>query len=338
VVPALAVAEALRAAAAEVSFIGGDRAERDLVPAAGFELRCLDVEGLDRRNVPRAARALLKSGRAALQARAWLRELQADAVMGGGGYVAAPVVLAAATLRVPVVLTEADSHLGITNRALAPLARRVCLAFELPGRTGPRYRVTGRPVPAPSVGREEARAQLGIEGDRACMLVFGGSLGARSINEATFEAFAQAPIRVLHVSGKRDYPQLAQRSHGNDYELIEYLDSERFAVALAASDLVIARSGGSIFEIAAHGRPAVLIPYPHAAAQHQAANAAWMQRAGAACVIADEELNAGLLAETVASLLGDPPRLHAMALASAALARPHAASDVATELLEAARG
>jgi UDP-N-acetylglucosamine--N-acetylmuramyl-(pentapeptide) pyrophosphoryl-undecaprenol N-acetylglucosamine transferase len=203
------------------------------------------------------------------------------------------------------------------------------------------------------------------------VLVFGGSLGARSINKAAVEAFAgeaptdatsidtpptprtsidTTPIRdsstdkvitgmafgVLHVAGRRDYPELAARNLPLGYDLREYLDLEAFADALVASDLVVARAGGSVFEIAAHGAPAILVPYPHASADHQTANARWMADAGAAIVIPDGELNAQRLVQEVAELLGDEERLAAMARASKGLARPDAAKEIAHELLEAA--
>jgi UDP-N-acetylglucosamine--N-acetylmuramyl-(pentapeptide) pyrophosphoryl-undecaprenol N-acetylglucosamine transferase len=258
--------------------------------------------------------------------------------MGGGGYVAGPVALAGATLGLPVILTEADSRLGLANRALAPLARRVCLAFPLAGRDTGRYLVTGRPSPPATADRAAARAALGIAPQAKCLLVFGGSLGARSINEAAFAAFAQdAPAHVLHVAGARDYAALAERPRGRHYDLREYLPTSAFGAALAASDLVLARAGGSIFEVAAHGRPAILVPYPHAAGEHQATNAAWMERAGAAVVIADADLSAAGLRACVERLLGDEQRLAAMAAASAALARPDAAALIAREILTAAR-
>jgi UDP-N-acetylglucosamine--N-acetylmuramyl-(pentapeptide) pyrophosphoryl-undecaprenol N-acetylglucosamine transferase len=144
-VPALAVADALRDRGADVAFVGGDRAERTLVPAAGYALEALALAGLDRRNPRRAARALWLAARAFVRARALLAARGVDVVLGAGGYVAGPVALAALTRRIPVVLTEADSHLGLTNRLLAPFAARVCLAFPIDGRTGRRYRVTGRP-------------------------------------------------------------------------------------------------------------------------------------------------------------------------------------------------
>ena len=264
-----------------------------------------------------------------------LKEVRPAVVVGGGGYVAGPVGLAAVLQRIPIVLTEADSHLGLTNRLLARFAKRVCLAFELPGREPPRYRVTGRPGPPPATDRPKARARFDLQEHETCVLVFGGSLGARSINEAAVEAFAGADFRVLHACGERDYAMLRARVTRPGYDLRPYIDG--FGEALLAADLVVARSGGSIAEIAAHGRPAVLIPYPHASADHQTTNARWMADAGAAVVIPDAELTSARLAQEVGGLLYDQSTLSAMARASAALARPQAAVDVAREVLEAAR-
>ncbi len=332
--PALAVAERLRAAGAEVVFVGGQRAEAELVPAAGYELRTIRVEGLSRTNPLRAARAVMRAGAAVGTAGAILGELRPAAVLGGGGYVAGPVGLAALARRIPLVLTEADSHLGITNRLLAPRARRVCLAFPIAGRSGPRYRVTGRPVPPPVTDVAAARARFGLAPGESSVLVFGGSLGARTINEAAVEAFHAAPFHVLHAAGTRDHAALAARVDGENYDLRAYIDD--FGEALAACDLCVARAGGSIFEIAAAGKPAILVPYPYASADHQTANARWMAEAGAAVVVPDHELTAARLGVEVGGLLGDPSRLAAMASAAAGLARPDAAQAVADEVLAAA--
>ncbi len=333
--PALAVADALRAEGAHVEFAGGERAEAELVPAAGYPLHRLRVEGLSRTSPVKAARAILRAGGALVTARRILAAVRPDVVLGGGGYVAGPVGLAAARAGIPIVLAEADSHLGLTNRLLAPRARRVCLAFPIPGREAPRYRVTGRPVPPPVTDVSRARSRFGLGGDETCVLVFGGSLGARSINEAAVAGLAGAPYRVLHVAGRRDFAALRGRvAPDTGYDLLEYLSD--FGDALAACDLCVARSGGSIFEVAAHGRPAILVPYPHAAADHQTANARWMAEGGAAVVVADAELTPERLRREVDGLLADPLRLAAMASASARLARPDAARDIAGEVLAAA--
>jgi UDP-N-acetylglucosamine--N-acetylmuramyl-(pentapeptide) pyrophosphoryl-undecaprenol N-acetylglucosamine transferase len=336
VVPALAVADALRADGAEVTFVGGDRAELELVPAAGYELRTLRVMPLPRGRPVKAARATLVAAAAVREARRIVKDVRPSAILAGGGYVAGPVGVAAVLSRVPLVLTEADSHLGLTNRLLAPFARRVCLAFPIDGRDGPRYVLTGRPVPAPATDWRAARERFGIGLRESCVLVFGGSQGARSINRAAIEAFAGARFRVLHAAGERDLRDLEDLvSPGPHYDLRGYIP--RFGEALLASDLVVARAGGSIFEIAAHGKPAVLVPYPYATADHQTANARFMERAGAAVVIPDAELDGPRLANEVGRLLADRGRLAAMSRSSAALARPNAAADIAHELLKVAR-
>ena len=335
VVPALAVAGALQAEGADVVFVGGERAEAELVPAAGFPFRPIAVRGLSRTNPFAAAGAAALAARATAAAARILREEGADVVVGGGGYVAGPVGLAAVARRIPLVLTEADSHLGFANRRLAPFARRVCLAFPLEGRTGEKYLVTGRPVPPPATDRAAARARFGIGEDEQCVLVFGGSLGARSINFAAVDAFADAPYRVLHAAGRRDFDALVPRvPEGGRYDLRPYIDE--FSEALLASDAVVARSGGSVFEIAAAGRPAVLVPYPHATADHQTGNARWMERGGAAVVVPDAALTPRLLRHEVDAIVLDPERLRSMSEASRALARPNAARDIAREVLAAA--
>jgi UDP-N-acetylglucosamine--N-acetylmuramyl-(pentapeptide) pyrophosphoryl-undecaprenol N-acetylglucosamine transferase len=344
VVPALAVADELRDSGAEVSFLGTrERIEAELVGAAGYEIGFLEVRGIDRRKPLRAARAGIEALGAIAAARRALRAREADAVIGGGGYVAGPAGVAALLTRTPLVLTEADSHLGLANRLLARWARRVCLAFPIEGRDGARYLLTGRPVPAAVLGvdREAARRRFAVGPGERCLLVVGGSQGARSINFAAIEAFAERGGRdfhVLHVAGERDYEQLRERlgeaPHPERYVLLAY--EPDLGEVLGAADLVLGRSGGSIFEFTAAGRPAILVPYPHATADHQSANAAWMQRAGAASVIADAELDPERLASEVGALLSDPERLGAMAKASGGLARPDAARRIADVVLEAA--
>jgi UDP-N-acetylglucosamine--N-acetylmuramyl-(pentapeptide) pyrophosphoryl-undecaprenol N-acetylglucosamine transferase len=341
----MAVAEELRASGAEVSFVGArGRIEAELVPAAGFEIDLVRVRGIDRRNPLKAVRAGFEALAAVGAARRVLRRRQADVVMGGGGFVAGPAGVAAWLNLTPLVLTEADSHLGLANRLLAGRARRVCLAFPIAGREGERYLHTGRPVPRAvlTADREAARRRLGIDPEARCLLVVGGSQGARSINLAAIEAFAERDGRdfdVVHLSGRRDYEELKARleaaPHRDRYHLLAY--EPNLGDVLAACDLVLGRSGGSIFEVAAAGRPAILVPYPHATADHQSGNAEWMRAGGAALVVADSELGAEGLRRDVAALFGDPVRLAEMAAASRALAIPEAARRIADEVLEASR-
>jgi len=343
VVPALAVADALRASGAEVSFLGTpDRAEAELVPAAGYEIDFLRVRGLDRGNPLRAAGALGLAARAVPTAVAELRRRGVQVVLGGGGYVAAPAGIAALRLRLPLVLTEADRHLGLANRLLARRARRVCLAFAIPGHEGEKYLVTGRPVPAAiaAADRGAARERFGLGGSERCLLVFGGSQGARTINQAALDGLLRPgrSFHVLHIAGKRDYEMARERLAtagvgGEYYTLLDY--EPGLADALAACDLVLARAGASVFELAAAARPAILVPYPFATGRHQHANAEWMASAGAAEVVEDADLTGEVVWERVNALLADGERLREMGAASASLAMPDAAQRVAAEVLDA---
>lgn len=299
------------------------------------------MRGIDRRNPLRAVKALYLAARGVGRAREILRAREADAVMGGGGYVAAPAGIAAVRMKLPLVLAEADSHLGLANRLLASRARRVCLAFPIAGREGERYLVTGRPVPAAiaAADRGAARKRFGIAPADPCLLVFGGSLGARTINLAAAEAFGTGPaadpervFHVLHLSGTRDHAELAERLAGaTRYTLLPY--EPGLADSLAASDLALARSGGSVFELTAAGRPAVLVPYPYASARHQHTNAEWMRDAGAAVMVEDAELTPDRMRAEVEPLLADPGRLAEMSAASAGLAKADAARVIAEEIL-----
>jgi UDP-N-acetylglucosamine--N-acetylmuramyl-(pentapeptide) pyrophosphoryl-undecaprenol N-acetylglucosamine transferase len=198
--------------------------------------------------------------------------------------------------------------------------------------------VSGRPLP-PGTGAADpksARERFGLAEDAPCLLVFGGSLGALRINEAAIEAFGPAaPCQVLHACGRRDHPalerRLAELGSPPHYHLHPYI--EPFADALAAADLVVARSGGSVLEVAAAGLPSVLVPYPHATADHQTSNARHMERVGAAVVVPDDELDGPRLAREVGGLLGAPERLKEMGEAARAVSRPDAAQVIARELL-----
>jgi UDP-N-acetylglucosamine--N-acetylmuramyl-(pentapeptide) pyrophosphoryl-undecaprenol N-acetylglucosamine transferase len=335
VLPSLAVAEALAARGVRVTFAGSpDRVEAQLVPEAGFEFDAFRVSGLPRRPGPKLARALGQAVTAPFAGRRIVAERRPDVVLGGGGYVAGPIVLAAATRRVPAALMEADAHFGLANRLAAPLARRVFLAFPTPGRDGSKYRVTGRPIPERSrpVAKEEARRELGLPAEAPVLLVFGGSQGARSLNELSVSTFGRAGPAVLHLSGRRDYDSLAGRVSRADYRLFPFV--EQFGAALAAADLVLARAGGSVWELAAAGKPSVLVPYPHATADHQTTNARFFEQAGGALLVPESSL--GTVPALVESLLADPERLGQMAEAMRRTARPDAADEIAEELIELA--
>jgi UDP-N-acetylglucosamine--N-acetylmuramyl-(pentapeptide) pyrophosphoryl-undecaprenol N-acetylglucosamine transferase len=188
--------------------------------------------------------------------------------------------------------------------------------------------------------RGAARRRFEIPEDARCLLVFGGSLGARRLNDAAIEAFGrQAPFHVLHACGRRDYDGLRARldelGAPPHYRLEAYI--EPFADAYAAADLAAARAGGSVFELAAAGLPAILVPYPHATADHQSGNARWMAEGGAGLVVPDAELDAARLAHEAGALLADGPRLERMSAAARSLSRPDAAERIADEIVNVAR-
>jgi UDP-N-acetylglucosamine--N-acetylmuramyl-(pentapeptide) pyrophosphoryl-undecaprenol N-acetylglucosamine transferase len=313
-----------------VTFAGSpDRAEALLVPAAGFELDTFRISGIARRPGAAMARSLLLALRAPAACGQILERRRPDVVLGGGGYVAGPMVYSAWRRHIPAALTEADAHLGLANRLAEPFAKRVFLAYALDGRVAAKHRVVGRPVPrVERVRTEEGRRRFGLPEEGPVLLVFGGSQGALAVNEAALSAFGASGPAVLHLCGERYEAELRPRVARSDYRLLPWTDD--FAGALAACDLVFSRAGGSIWEVAAAGKPAVFVPSPNVTADHQTKNARYFEQGGGAVVIAEPEI--GRAAEVIRSLLGDERRRAEMAEAMLALARPDAADVIAEEL------
>lgn len=337
VLPSLAVAAALRDRGVSVTFAGSpDRVEARLVPEAGYELDTFEISGFPRRPSAALLRSLLRAGRAPRACTAILKRRRPHVVLGGGGFVAGPMVYAAWRQKLPTALTEADAHLGLANRLAAPFARRVFLAYDIPGRNGAKYRVTGRPVPADhrGVSKDEGRRRFGLPWKAPVIAFFGALAGARSLNDFAVETYGDAGPAVLHVSGERDYERLRARVHRDDYVLVP--STTEFGAALAAPDLAISRAGGTVWELAASGTPAILVPYPHATADHQTLNALHFERGGGAVVVPEAELDR--VPALVEQLLADPPRLEAMSAAMRSMARPDAAAEIAEELIALARG
>jgi UDP-N-acetylglucosamine--N-acetylmuramyl-(pentapeptide) pyrophosphoryl-undecaprenol N-acetylglucosamine transferase len=322
-----------------VTFAGSpDRVESRLVPEAGFELDTFAVSGFPRRPGLDLLRALVRAARAPFACARILSRRRPDVVLGGGGYVAGPMVLAARLRGIPAALTEADAHLGLANRLAAPFARRVYLAYPIAGRNGAKYRVVGRPVPPSHLGasRAEGRQRLGLPVDAPVLAVFGGLAGAQALNELAVETYGRRGPAVLHIAGERDYHRLRPLVQREDYLLLPA--AERFGDALAVADLAISRAGGTVWELAAAGTPAILVPYPFATADHQALNARYFEQGGGAVVVRQEALAS--VPALVEELLGDPERLRRMSDAMRALAKPEAADEIADGLvaLAAERG
>ena len=315
-----------------MTFAGSpDRVESRLVPDAGFELDTFAVSGFPRRFGLGLLRAFSQAARAPFACSRILARRKPDVVLGGGGYVAGPMVLAARLRGIPTALTEADAHFGLANRLAAPFARKVFLAYAIPSRNGEKYEVVGRPIPVAHLGvtREEGRELFGLPADGPVLAIFGGLAGAQALNELAAEAFGESGPAILHVSGERDYEAVRGHVRRDDYVLVASTD--QFGAALAAADLAISRAGGTVWELAAAGTPSILVPYPHATADHQTLNARYFADGGGALVVDQSRL-----AEVPAlalELLGDDARLASMRDAMLALAKPDAADVVADELV-----
>jgi UDP-N-acetylglucosamine--N-acetylmuramyl-(pentapeptide) pyrophosphoryl-undecaprenol N-acetylglucosamine transferase len=315
-----------------VTFAGSpDRIEAKLVPDAGYELDTFRIIGLPRRPSPALVSAVLLAGRAPIACARILARRRPDVVLGGGGYVAGPMVYAAWRKRTPAALAESDARLGLANRLAARFARRIFLAYDLPDRSGAKYRVVGRPIPesARPLDRAVARAQLGLPAEGPALLIAGARAGAQALNELAIESFGAVGPPVLHVSGDRDYDALRRRVSRPDYRLVPVLDG--LGAAYGACDLAIMRSGGTVWELAAAGLPAILVPYPFATADHQTQNARHFERGGGAIVVPETDL--GVVPELARSLLDDPDRLMLMSERMLKLARPDAARIIAEELI-----
>jgi UDP-N-acetylglucosamine--N-acetylmuramyl-(pentapeptide) pyrophosphoryl-undecaprenol N-acetylglucosamine transferase len=314
----------------EVTFAGSpDRVEARLVPERGYAFDAFRVAGFPRRPGPKLLRAFALAAAAPVSCLRILARRKPDVVLGGGGYVGGPMVLAAWLRRIPAALTEADAHLGLANRLATPFVQRLFLAY--PGEMDGKSRVVGRPIPVRhAVSQEEARRLLGLPDDGPVVLVFGGSQGARTLNELAVDAWGAAGPAVVHLTGERDYEALRDRVSREDYRLLPFIDD--FGAALTAANVVVSRAGGSVWEIAAAGRPAILVPYPHATSNHQAKNAEYFERAGGARIVRDDQAHA-LVPQLVARLLADPEQRQRMSDAMRTAAKPDAADQIADELV-----
>jgi len=310
VIPALAIAQQLRKDhAAEILFIGTSRGmENKLVPAAGFPLKLVEVGALNRVSLATRVKTLFALPRAVWQARRLLREFKADVVIGVGGYASGPAMLAAVLAGVPTLAFEPNVVPGFANRAITRWVSQAAVQFEETGRYFKRYQVTGVPV------RPEFFEIAGQRtGDpRPTLLVFGGSQGAHAINEAVIHALPMLRerienLRIIHQTGERDLAetQSAYQRAGADAEVSKFIQD--MPSYFARADVVVCRSGAStVGEIAAAGKPAIFVPFPRAADDHQKVNAQALERAGAAVLLEEAQLTGERLAELAhRHLLGD---------------------------------
>jgi UDP-N-acetylglucosamine--N-acetylmuramyl-(pentapeptide) pyrophosphoryl-undecaprenol N-acetylglucosamine transferase len=338
VIPALAIAEELRRGGHAAAFVGTERGiETRLVPKAGFPLYLVKIGALNRVSLATRLRTLLDLPLSIFAAMRILRGFQAQAVIGVGGYAAGPATIAAVLLRIPVVLFEPNVVPGYANRAVARFAANAAVHFAQTGRWFRRFEVTGVPVRPAFFALPQRRSQ------QPTLLVFGGSQGARALNEivrtCAAELLAQIPnLKIVHQTGSREFSDVSNfyKEHQIGVEVSAFLDDmpQRFADA----DLIVCRSGAStVAEVAAAGKCALFVPFPRAADDHQLRNAELLAQADAALLIPESELNAERFMKEVTGLLNSPERLAEMGGKARALAHPDAAAHIAAMALSAIR-
>jgi len=332
VIPALAIARELQGAhGAEILFIGTSRGlETRLVPAAGFKLELVEVGALKNVGATTRLATLIALPRAVARASKLLKEFRADAVIGVGGYASGPAMLAAVLGRIPTLAFESNVVPGFANRIIAPYVRAAAVHFEETARYFRHAVVTGVPV-----RKEFFNLPPRPAGSSPTLLVFGGSQGASALNRvmtASLAALKSAVpgLRIVHQTGERDLEQVqvAYREAGMDSQVSAFID--RMPEAFADADLLLCRAGAStVAEVTAAGKPAIFVPFPGAADDHQLRNAEALAQAGAGQLIPEADLSPERLTGAVAALLKDRLRLAAMSAAARTLAHPDAAHRIA---------
>lgn len=339
VIPALAIANQLKKSyGAEILFIGTARGiENRLVPAAGFPLQLVRVGALKNVSLTTRLKTAFDLPRAVWDAGHMLNQFAPDVVIGVGGYASGPAMLAALVKHIPTLAFEPNVVPGFANRMVARFVSGAAVHFEETAKYFRHAEVTGVPV-RQAFFEIATKSPLLAQNTRekwGTLLVFGGSQGAHAINEAMIRCLPvllrEAPgIHIIHQTGERDYNDAlaAYRGLGESAEVFKFI--EDMPAAFARADLVVCRSGAStVAEIAAAGKPAVFVPFPRAADDHQRVNAEALARHGAAVVVEESKLEGVWLAETIAALLQDPQRLQRMSHAARELAHPNAARDIA---------
>jgi UDP-N-acetylglucosamine--N-acetylmuramyl-(pentapeptide) pyrophosphoryl-undecaprenol N-acetylglucosamine transferase len=332
VIPALAIAQELKSRYhTEVVFIGTSRGiETRLVPAAGFRLELITVGALNRVDLATRIKTLFDLPCAVAQSARMISEFRPDAMIGVGGYASGPAMLAGGLMSLPMLAFEPNVIPGIANRLVAPMVSAAAVHFVATQRYFRDAVVTGVPV------REEFfHLPARSPNDPPTLLVFGGSQGAHAINVAVMQALpllaqAMSHIHVTHQTGEKDYEELrsAFANSGLSAEVSPFIDD--MPGAFARADLLLCRSGAStVAEITAAGKPAIFVPLPTAADDHQRHNAETLAKAGAAVLLPQAELNSERLALEVSSLLSNRPRLVEMGVAARKLAHPNAAAEIA---------
>lgn len=347
--PAVAVAEALKRRFGddvELLFVGAEgKMEMEKVPALGYRIVGLPIAGLQRRLDWHNLLVPFKVLKSIRMAKRVIRDFGADVVVGFGGYASAPVLWAAQRMGVPTVIQEQNSYAGVTNKILGKRAKRICTAYEGMERFFPADRITltGNPLRGrfskEGADRAEALQYYGLTAELPTVLVVGGSLGTRSLNEMMkqwiLDTGGKAPVQVIWQTGKyyEREMQAFLAAHPAEY-VWQGAFIDRMDYAYAAADVVVSRSGaGTVSELCLVAKPVVFVPSPNVAEDHQTKNARALEAKGAAVVVSDAESRTRAMAQAQA-LLEDPGRRSAMSCNLELLAKPHAAEDIVNELIK----
>lgn len=350
--PAISIANAVRELRpdAKILFVGAEgRMEMQRVPAAGYEIVGLPVQGFDRKNLFKNISVLWKLMKSRRMAKRIISDFQPNVVVGVGGYASGPTLNMAAKAGIPTLIQEQNSYAGVTNKLLARSARKICVAYEGMERFFPEENIvfTGNPVRqnllAPSMTYQEAVAQFGLEDKKRTVLIVGGSLGARTINESVLSCLElirqQDEVQFIWQTGSFYHNEIADalRRAGRPENLIVTDFISDMAAAYTVADLVISRAGaGSISEFCLLGKPVILVPSPNVAEDHQTKNALALVKKGAAVYIKDDEARQTLISRAIA-LVQEPLQLKELSDNILTLAKPNAAMDIAREVLELAQ-
>ena len=342
--PAVAIANAIKRLRpdAQVQFVGAEgRMEMEKVPAAGYDIVGLPVAGFDRKRLWRNVGVLLKLRKSLKKARRLVRDFKPDIAIGVGGYASGPMLKAAQRSGIPTLLQEQNSYAGVTNKLLAKKARRICVAYEGMERFFPSDKIvmTGNPVRAEVLqARDAAKAReaFGLDAGRATVLIVGGSLGARTLNEsmrAGLDRLQSAGVQLIWQTGKVMADEWQKCGKGRKGLVVTPFIAD-MANAYAAADLVVSRAGaGAISEIELLGKPSVLVPSPNVAEDHQTKNARALESRGAAVLVTDADARATLV-DNIISLIEDSDRLKSMGSAAAAMAQRDSDTRIAQIALD----